>query len=210
MFIAREVRIFVVVLVLLAISAKVILGWLPALSLLLLIVPVVFIFREPQCRIPAIPLAVVSPANGKVIAIETVTDPWLKRTAKRYRLQMSFQHIHTLRSPIEGKVRNQWTSSSDEPRITRRYTYWIQTDEGDDVVFSVATGPLAPFTRINLRSGERTGQGQQCGYLYFAGLIDVLVPETTRMEKKVGDTVDCGSDILGQLIHNNGQHLIGI
>jgi len=203
MFIAREVRIFVVVLVLLAITAKVYLGWLIALAILILILPVVFIFREPICHIPASPLAVVSPANGDVIAIETVTDPWLNRTAKRYRIKMSFWHIHTLRSPIEGKVKNQWAAGAKEAGVSRRYTYWIQTDEGDDVVLSIATGIFAPFTRINLRCGERTGQGQQCGYLYFCGVIDVLMPERTRTELKVGDKIACGSTILGQLIHDN-------
>ncbi|MEX2354080.1 MAG: phosphatidylserine decarboxylase, partial [Gammaproteobacteria bacterium] len=189
MFIAREVRIVVVILVLLAITAKVYLGWLPALAVLVLVLPVVFVFREPACQVPSSPLAVVSSANGVVTSVEMVTDPWLERPAKRCRIKMSFWDVHTLRSPIEGKVKNQWAAASDEPGIKRRYSYWIQTDEGDDVVLSVATGVAGHFTTIKLRCGERTGQGQPCGHLYVAGLIDVLMPENTRVDLKPGDRV---------------------
>jgi len=209
MFIAREVRILVLVLALLAIIAKVYLGWVVALVVLLLILPVIYIFREPACQIPSSPLAVVSPANGVVVSVETVTDPLLERTAKKCRIKMSIWNVHTLRSPIEGKVKNQWTAAGDEPGIKRRYSYWIQTDEGDDIVLSISAGIYSPFVNIKLRCGERTGQGQVCGYLYFAGVIDILVPERTRIDLKAGDRVECGSAILGQLIRNNGSQVNG-
>jgi phosphatidylserine decarboxylase len=200
MVVAREVRLALVVLLLLAISAKVLIAWHVGLLLLLLTAPFIYIFRDPVCRIPSAPLGILSPAAGILESVETVTDPWLNRTAKRCRIRMSFLDVHTLRSPTEGKVRNQWVSNTDEPGLKRRYTYWIQSDEGDDVVLSVAIGPQAPFTRIDLHCGERTGQGQRVGYLYFVGTIDILLPERTRIDLKPGDAVNSGSSIMGQLI----------
>jgi phosphatidylserine decarboxylase len=202
MIVTREVRLALVFLLLMAVSVKVVLGFQAAVIVMLFAAPIIYVFRDPLCRVPASPLGVLSPAHGLIESIETVTDPWLNRTVKRYRIRMSFLNIHTLRSPAEGKVRNQWVSATDEPGLKRRYTYWIQTDEGDDVVLSVATGAWAPFTRINLHCGERTGQGQRCGYLYFAGVIDVLLPERTRIDLKPGTIVNSGSSILGQLIRH--------
>jgi len=207
MIVAREVRLVLVVLLLLAVSAKVFLGWQAAVALLLLAAPFIYVFRDPVCCVPASPLGVLSPASGTVVSIETVTDPWLNRTAKRCRIRMSLFDIHTLRSPSEGKIRNQWFAATEEPGLKRRYTYWIQTDEGDDVVLSVATGNFAPFTMLDLQCGERTGQGQRCGYLYFAGVIDILLPERTRIDLKPGDSVNAGSSILGQLIRHKTKTL---
>ena len=206
MSIAREIRVFLFAVILAVVSVKVFFGWTPALILLAACLPVIYLFRVPACQVPSAPLAVLSPANGEIIALEPVEDPWLKRTATRCRIRMSFWHVHRLRSPIEGKIRNQWASNGGgEAGVRRRYTYWIQSDEGDDIIFSVATGRLAPFTRITLRCGERTGQGQPCGYLYFTGCLDVLFPEHTRIDLKVGQVVDAGESVLGQFIHKNGQ-----
>jgi phosphatidylserine decarboxylase len=204
MIIAREARPLLAVLVLLAITAKVYIGWLPVLAILLLAFPVLYIFRDPACQVPASPLAVVSPVNGLVVALEQAADPWLHRTARRCRIKMSLWNVHRLRSPVEGKVRNHWASASDEPGIKRRYSYWIQTDEGEDIIFSIAVGTYAPFAKIDLPCGERVGQGQQCGYLYFSGVADILMPEATRIELKAGDTVDSGSSILGRFIRKAG------
>ncbi len=130
-----------------------------------------------------------------------MTDPWLDREALRCRIQMSLLDVHSLRSPIEGKVMNQWSSKPQEPGIRRRYTYWIRTDEGDDVTLSLGTGVSGLMVRLNLQSGDRIGQGQPCGFLYFAGVIDVYMPESTRLEVKEGARIDSGTGIIGKLLH---------
>jgi phosphatidylserine decarboxylase len=202
MIIAREIRVFLVVLFIIAISAKMYLGWYAAFFVLGIIVPLAFVFRDPVCQIPSAPLAIVSPVNGEIISIGKVADKWIDRDAIKIRIKMRFWHTHILRSPIEGKVKNQWAAYGKETGVKKRYTYWIQTDENDDVVYSVAIGKFSPFMKIKLRCGERTGQGQKSGYLYFSGIIDVLIPEQTRMELAVGDIVKSGSSILAQIIHD--------
>ena len=43
----------------------------------------VVLFRDPDREIPSQPLAVVSPADGKVTSISTVSDPYLPRQSVR-------------------------------------------------------------------------------------------------------------------------------
>jgi phosphatidylserine decarboxylase len=203
MIIAREIRVFLVVLFIIAISAKMYLGWYAAFFVLSIIIPLAFIFRDPVCHVPSAPLAIVSPVNGEIISIGKVVDKWIDRDAIKIRIKMKFWHTHILRSPIEGKVKNQWAAYGEETGVKKRYTYWIQTDENDDVIYSVATGKFSPFMEIKLRCGERTGQGQKSGFLYFSGIIDVLIPEQTRMDLAVGDMVKSGSSVLAQMIHND-------
>ncbi len=207
MIIAREIRLTLSILIIIAIMSKVYLGWLPALLLLCVISLVAYIFRDPVCNIPSAPLAIVSPVSGTILKVESTTDTWLNRPAVKIRIGMSYLDVHTLRSPIEGKVRNQWAQSDSEKGIKNRYTYWIQTDEGDDIVYSIGTVNFSPFLGINLRCGERTGQGQKSGYLYFSGIVDVYIPETSRVLINPDEKIDAGSSILALIIHKSGAQL---
>ncbi|MCH9049220.1 MAG: hypothetical protein IH836_09870, partial [Proteobacteria bacterium] len=72
-----------------------------------------FLLRDPQRTIPSLPLAILSPVEGRVIQIDEVDDPWLSqqginRQAKRIRIKMSSLDVYSLRSPVEGKVMEQW------------------------------------------------------------------------------------------------------
>jgi phosphatidylserine decarboxylase len=200
--IARQGWPVIGLLLLLTVMAKMYVGWTPAAILLFILITATFIFRDPKRVIPPIPLAIVSPASGEVTAVEPVYDPWMKRQALKCTVRMFLWDVHSLRSPVEGKVMEQWSSRSHEPGIRRRYTYWLKTDEGDDVTLSFATGWLGSMLRLTLYCGERIGQGQPCGFLFFAGLIEVYLPETTRLEVKPGFHVDSGTAILGKFVHN--------
>ena len=178
---------------------KVYLGWVPFIILFTFFLTLCYLFRDPKCTIPSAPLAVVSPCSGEIMSLETVTDFWLDRPAVRCRIRMSFWDVHILRSPIEGKVLDQWYSD-EEQDVIKRYSYWIKTDESDDVILSLALDRGALVAKMTIHCGERTGQGQSSGFLYFGGLVDVLIPENSRIEIKVGDRVKSGQSVLAQLI----------
>jgi len=199
--IARQGWPFIAVLLALAVAANVFVGWPLAAVLIAMTLVVMFVFRDPGREIPPAPLAVLSPASGTVTSVETAADPWLDRKAYRCRIRMSLLDVHSLRSPIEGKVMNQWSSRPEEPGVKRRYTYWIRTDEGDDVTLSLGMGVTTLIVRLSLQCGDRIGQGQPCGFLFFAGLIDLYVPESTRLEVKAGARIDSGTAIIGKLVH---------
>ena len=207
--IAREGWPVLTVLLLLVVVAKIFLGIPAGLFCLVLLAISAFIFRNPSYAIPPDPLAVVSPVCGRLTAIKSLEDQCLEREVLRFRLQMSFWDVHAVRSPIEGKVLKQWSAKIDGSRYRRRYSYWIQTDEGDDVVLSLSMGKWAPIVKTRLCPGERIGQGQLCGYFYFAGVIDVLVPLSSKAEAKVDDQLIAGSAILGRFIHEKVSSVIG-
>ena len=82
------------------------------------------------------------------------------------------------------------------------FAMWIQTDEEDDVVIAVR-GPLIPHRlHCSLQTGERVGQGQRCGLLWFSATVDVYIPDNSRIEVRQGAAVRGGADILAMQIHN--------
>jgi len=160
-----------------------------------------FLLRDPEQAVPSQPLALVSPVHGRVVSAAAAADPWPSRRAIGIRISVSFLDIYSLRSPIEGKIMDQW-SAQDDAGTGHRFAFWVKTDEDDDVVVSVRLKGLAGWRfRFYGHSGERIGHGQRCGYLYFGGTVDVLVPENSKILVKPGDHVASGSGILAQLVH---------
>ncbi len=209
-FIARERQPWIFFALLLAVLVHYALGWLWALPLWGLTLFLVWLFRDPSRTIPSAPLAVVSPVDGRVVAVEPVQDAYLQREAMRISILMNWKSVFFTRSPIEGKVMQVWYSPggllppSHEAAASQnqRIALWIQTDEGDDIVLVLIAGPLArPVCYAN--TGMRMGQGQRCGFIPFGSRVDVLLPSNVRVAVKPGDNVLAGSTIIATLVHKS-------
>jgi len=207
-FIAREGMPVLFALLAMATTAYVSLGLMSALVFLFLLLVLAFLFRDPACEVPALPLAVLSPASGTVLSVSEVEDPWLSRTAVKIRIKISPWDVHSLRSPVEGKVMDQKTSADTKRMLSKQITYWLQTDEGDDVLMTLGMYGATKFTRMSIYSGQRTGQGQRCGFLYLAGVIDVYLPANAKLVSKTGERVISGTSILGQFVHEKSASVI--
>ena len=213
-FIAREG--WPVLLVLVICIAVSLINFSNFITLLLAVVfsLLLFLLRDPKREIPSLPLAAVSPVDATVISVDEVDDPWLSRRglsrrAKRIELKMSTLGVYSLRSPIEGKVVEQWTESCKAENGERQFAFWTRTDEGDDIttVFRLRR-PIAVYFRMYIHSGERVGQGQRCGFCYFGGNVEVLVPINARIEVAAGRKIRSGGDILGHLVHRDKASII--
>jgi len=180
-----------------------VLSGLLALPLWALVLVLLFLFRDPARKIPAAPLGVVSPVDGKVVAIETVHDVYLDRQALRVSLQMAFTSVYSAHNPMEGKVLEQWLEApqADTDEAVSTYAQWIQSDEKDDVVLVIEINARQPRPQCYAQSGERIGQGQRFGFIYFGSQVDVLLPVGSRIGVSVGDDVRAGSDIIATLVH---------
>ncbi len=173
-------------------------GWAWSLPFWLLCLFIVFLYRDPGREIPASPLAAVSPADGVVLDIETVQDPYLDRDAKRVRINMSHIGVYSTRSPVEGKVLEPPHAGNG---TDRPHGVWLKTDEGDDLVIVMHRGPLQSLPRCYVGFGERVGQGQRCGYIPMGGQVEVYLPCSSRIQVQAGSRVKAGSDVIAILVH---------
>ena len=213
-FIAKEGWLLLFVLAGLVLVAFYYLSYGAAIFLTVIFFLFLFLLRDPHRNIPPLPLALLSPVHGKIIQIDEVDDPWLSlhgidRRAKRVRIKMSSIDIYSLRSPVEGKVMEQWSKKCKEENGQRKFAFWIRTDEGDDVVVVFGLRPCAAICfRIYIQSGERLAQGQRCGHLYFGGTVDVFIPMDSKIELEPGQSITSGEDILAHLIHDKPASMI--
>jgi phosphatidylserine decarboxylase len=158
----------------------------------------VLIFRDPERSIPSVPLAIVSPADGRITTISLAHDPYLDRQSIHVSLLMNPYGVFSTRSPVEGKVLE---PPSNPGGAGTPHGVWLQTDEGDDVVMVMNRGRLHNAPRCYARFGERLGQGQRCGFIHLGARIDLYLPESSRTVVAPGDWVRSGSDVIANLVH---------
>jgi phosphatidylserine decarboxylase len=193
-------------------------GALCASPLIVLALLILFMYREPVCRVPPSPLAVVSPVYGRVTLTEPARDPYLNRPAVRIGMDMAALGPFVLRSPIEGRVVQQWylpegneqvaVETGDGGTLTRthpdqrgRYAVLIRTDERDDVVMVICGTFIMQRLRHAMQAGQRLGQGQRCGRVWFAAAAELYLPAGSRVTAARGDALKAGSAIIATLVH---------
>ena len=179
-------------------------GPITALPLLILLLAGGFMFRDPPRRVPALPLAIVAPVDGRLLAVATGTDEFLKREALILKLEKTAMAVFSIRSPIEGKILQQWYQAD-----TRLHANWVQTDEGDDIVWAVSEAGWRKSPHY-VQTGERVGQGQRCGFQWFASEVYIYLPLAARTELTPGQKLIAGESVVASLVHNTAPANIAV
>ena len=191
-----------------AILVTSIVGVLESLVLWVFLVWLVRVYWEHRPLLPSQPMAVLSPVHGRVLSVDAYRDTWLERQALRIGIAVSFPGIVPLRSPVEAKVMDWYTrigvfGTTQRPCAPDEspdcYAQWLQTDEGDDVVFAISSRFPLSRARFDHAPGERVGQGARSGFFYFASVVDILIPDSSSASVVVGDPVEAGESVLARL-----------
>lgn len=157
------------------------------------------VFRDPRRTIPAVPLGVVSPVDGRVSAVDLVDRGVLQGEAHRIFMEIDSLGTYTARCPVEGNIKDLNTLAADTVVDYRTNALWVQTDEGDDVVlqFREYRFGLPPVSFV--RYGERLGQGQRCAYLRLTRIAEVHLPIESKILVEPGQRLTAGVSLIGKL-----------
>ena len=175
----------------------------------ILLVVALFLFRDFSRAITPKALAVVSPVDGVVTEVVEMRDPYLGRSARRVTIRQSLLGEFNVHSPVEGKVHKRWWPGQEgvtDGVPPDEFAVWVQTDEGEDVVFGVELRRSFRFLRCGIQSGERMGQGRRCGFLGFGLPVHTYLPKNSRVEVSTGQRVRAGSDIIGVLVRKRSDN----
>lgn len=190
------------------IAAALLLGWLtrPAWAIIpgLLAFFFLWFFRDPERTIPQEAGAVVSPGDGKVTDVSTVTIGNEKQT--RLSIFLSVFDVHVNRSPIAGTIRDvryqrgQFLNAMNTVSAEKNEQN-IVTLEGDGqrVVFKQIAGLLARRIVFYPKVGDRLDRGQRVGLIKFGSRVDVLLDASAHVNVKIGDRVKGGASVLAYL-----------
>lgn len=204
---AREGRVHVALAVAAAVTAHAVAGWAWALPLWLVVLFVLQFFRDPPRVVPPEPGAAICPADGRVIALGKVEDPYLKRPARRISIFMNVFNVHVNRIPVAGLVKERWyhrgrflnAALDKAARENERNALWLRTDDGQDVVVVQVAGLIARRILCYVEPGQRVERGARYGFIRFGSRVDVYLPLTARFGVSLGDKVRGASDVIARL-----------
>lgn len=181
------------------------LSW--ALFFWLIAIFVVQFFRDPPREIPPGDNNVLSPADGRIVAVENVEDPYLKRDAIKVSVFMNVFNVHSNRSPVNGEIQDKWYFpgkfiNADLPKASlenERNALWIKTDKGSDVSCVQVAGLIAKRILCHVKPGDHLTRGQRFGFIRFGSRVDVYLPLGTKIIVNIGDKVAATTTILAEL-----------
>jgi phosphatidylserine decarboxylase len=162
-------------------------------------------FRDPERWPPALPGAVLAPADGRVSEVRELHDSFVGE-AVRVSIFLSPLNVHVNRSPIAGLVteveyrpgRFLAAYRSEASEENERCTLSLQGKSARVTVRQIA-GILARRVVCRARPGDKLGVGERFGLIRFGSRTDLLVPKGTVLHCRPGDRVRGGETILGVL-----------
>ncbi len=162
-------------------------------------------FRDPVRVPPTDADAVIAPADGRIVAVEKVADPYLEREALKISVFMNVFNVHSNKSPIDGEVKGRWYNpgsfiNADLDKAStenERNALWIQGARGDVTCVQIA-GLIARRILCYVGTGERLVRGQRYGFIRFGSRVDVYLPTSARAEVSIGQKVVGGRTILAR------------
>ena len=163
--------------------------------------------RDPPRAVPADPKAVLSPADGRIVAVERAEDPYLKRDALKMSVFMNVFNAHSNRSPVDGEVRNTWyhpgrffnAALSKASLENERSALWIRTPDGCDITCVQVAGLIARRILCYASTGQTLARGQRYGFIRFGSRVDVYLPLAAVPRASVGDKVYATETVLAVL-----------
>ena len=181
-------------------------GWWAA-PLWLIVAFMVQFFRDPPRAIPQEAKAVLSPADGRIVAVERARDPYLERDALKMSVFMNVFNVHSNRSPVDGEIRDAWyhrgsffnAALSKSSLENERAALWVRTPGGADVTCVQIAGLIARRILCYARPGQRLARGERYGFIRFGSRVDVYLPPASRPVASMGDKVYATETILATL-----------
>ena len=181
-------------------------GWLWAAPLWLAFVFCVQFFRDPARPIPGDARSILSPADGRIVAIEPVRDPWLNRDALKVSVFMNVFNVHSNRSPVDGEVKQRWYHpgkfvNADLDKAStenERNALWLRSAAGQDVTCVQVAGLIARRILCYVDAGTPLKRGQRYGFIRFGSRVDLYLPTDTRVKVAIGDKVRASATILAE------------
>ena len=183
--------------------------WSPAVSVIfwLLSLFVLQFFRDPARMAPDGENNVLSPADGRIVAVEEVDDTYAGRRALKISVFMNVFNVHSNRAPVTGTVVSVdyfpgkfVNAALDKASLeNERNATVIRAASGHVVTAVQVAGLVAKRILCYAKPGDQLFAGQRYGFIRFGSRVDVYLPLGSRPRVSIGDKVSATSTVLAEL-----------
>jgi phosphatidylserine decarboxylase len=189
--------------------------WPLAIVPLALALLVFWFFRNPRRVSPTAPGLIVSPADGKIVAIERIEhDEYVGGPAVVVAIFLSIFNVHVNRSPVAAKViglsyRRGKFFNAARPEASRENEQMamrlVETAAPHRrLIVKQITGAVARRIVCQAAPGEVLERGQMYGMIKLGSRTELVLPDTPelQLDVQVGDRVKAGISVFGRWLDN--------
>jgi phosphatidylserine decarboxylase len=182
-------------------------------AVILLLIFTFYFFRDPERKLSSgLPAnTIISPADGKIVAIESAENKYPDFFGDIALTQVSIflspLNVHVNCFPADGILKyynyikgdyivafNHKSSDRNE-----RTELGIETTEGKRLIFKQIAGFVARRIVCKVRLGEEVKAGSKFGMIKFGSRADILIPSDSVIRVKIGDKVKAGISVIAKL-----------
>ena len=206
---AREGWPFIGLAVVLSLLATMLWGFgLASLPFYVILVFVLQFFRDPPRPVPDQANAVLSPADGRIVKIEKVRDPYADRDALLISVFMNVFNVHSNRASVDGVVRAvQYfpglfvNADLDKASSERNAVVIDATVNGQQHVVTLVqvAGLIARRILCYVHPTDVLAKGERYGFIRFGSRVDVYLPLSAIPQVAPGDKVSATTTVLATL-----------
>ena len=181
-------------------------GLVIAAPFALILIFVLQFFRDPPRRLPSDPHAVLSPADGRIVAIERAQDPYADREALKISVFMNVFNVHSNRVPVDGVVEQVTyfpgrflNADLDKASLeNERNAMVIRRPDGSLVTCVQVAGLIARRILCYVDVGQVLARGTRFGFIRFGSRVDVYLPLNARPRVGIGEKVSATETVLAE------------
>ena len=164
-------------------------------------------FRDPSRTKPSKKNVVLSAADGKVIAIEKMTDPYTNKASIKVSVFMNVFNVHSNKCPVDGKILKKYyypgkflnAALSKASQENERCAITIQTKEKKIITCVQIAGLIARRILCYKDKGDEVKAGERYGFIKFGSRVDLYLPTNASIKVNLGQTVKNTETIIANI-----------
>ncbi|MDA8589211.1 phosphatidylserine decarboxylase family protein [Flavobacteriaceae bacterium] len=174
---------------------------------IIILVLILQFFRNPQRKAKINDNIIISPVDGKVVAIEKVYE---KEYFKDERIQISIfmspLNVHVTRYASSGKIKFSkyhpgeylvaWHPKSSEKN--ERTTVVIENNIFGEILYRQIAGAVARRIVNYAKVGDEVVQGTDAGFIKFGSRVDLFLPLDSKIKVELDQFVKGAEDIIAE------------
>ena len=174
---------------------------------IIILILILQFFRNPKRKAKINDNIIISPVDGKVVAIEKVFE---KEYFKDERIQISIfmspLNVHVTRYASSGKIKFSkyhpgkylvaWHPKSSEKN--ERTTVVIENNIFGEILYRQIAGAVARRIVNYAKVGDEVVQGTDAGFIKFGSRVDLFLPLDSKIKVELDQIVKGAEDIIAE------------
>ena len=174
---------------------------------IIILILILQFFRNPKRKAKINDNIIISPVDGKVVAIEKVYE---KEYFKDERIQISIfmspLNVHVTRYASSGKIKFSkyhpgkylvaWHPKSSEKN--ERTTVVIENNIFGEILYRQIAGAVARRIVNYAKVGDEVVQGTDAGFIKFGSRVDLFLPLNSKIKVEIDQIVKGAEDIIAE------------